>query len=291
MRRIAALAGLAGAVWALWLVLGPSAPPALAHPPLPEGPDAIGLCATCHGADAKPPTEAERGPLLPADHATYAPDSCATCHATVLAPSPLAPSYASCATCHAGKGQTADLLSGEKLVAAVDMPKYLASVHGAYSCTLCHEDQATVPHAPLTAEGKRAFTQEMAGLCEGCHKGPTASYAESFHGKAAELGVIRAAACTDCHTAHAVQAVARWSLADRAARCATCHTDATESFASGWLGHREPSPAWFPIVFYAEKGFVALTAVVLGLGIVHVELDVLRWGWDKARRRREEDEQ
>lgn len=290
VKRIAALAGLAAAVWALWLLFGPQAPSAVAHPPLPQGPDAIGQCATCHGPDAKPPTEAERGPLLPADHATYAPDSCATCHATVLAPSPLAPSYSSCATCHAGKGQTAALGNGETLVAAVDIPKYLASVHGTFSCTLCHEEQAKVPHDKLTAEGKRAFTQEMSERCTTCHKGPTASYEESFHGKAASLGVIRAATCTDCHTPHAVQAPARWTLVARAESCAICHPGATPEFAAGWMGHQEPSPAWFPAVFFAEKGFVALTSIVLALGIVHVELDVLRWGWDKVRRRKEDDE-
>lgn len=280
----------AGAALALWLIFSPTQR-TLAHPDVPIDPAGVARCDNCHGPNAQPQPAGEKpAPLLPSDHATYAADSCATCHVAIAGASPLAASYAECATCHSGAGKEATLANGEKLKAQVDMPKYLASVHGDFSCTECHESQAKIPHDPLTAEGKRAFTQEMSEKCQSCHERPTVSYEESFHGMAARLGVIRAATCTDCHTAHAVQAPAFWSLADRAAQCSTCHQGATESFASGWMGHKEPSTGWFPMVFFAEKGFVALTATVLGVGIVHVELDALRWIARKVRRTKEEDD-
>ncbi|MBI2325658.1 MAG: NapC/NirT family cytochrome c [Chloroflexi bacterium] len=288
MKRILAAFGLAIAAYVLWSVLG-AATPAVSHPPVPERPDGTYDCASCHGPGAAP-RPAEPAPLVPADHVgpKYGADNCLTCHVSVVKASPLAASYATCAACHADTDRTATLKSGEKLVVAVDIKRYLTSVHGDFACTTCHESQETIPHEPLTAEGRREFTREMAELCTTCHKGATASYEESFHGMAARLGVIRAATCTDCHTPHAVQAAANWSLADRAASCATCHSGATESLASGWLGHEEPSAGWFPLVFYAEKFFVGLTAITLGLGIVHVELDLLRWAWDRARRRKED---
>jgi hypothetical protein len=291
VRRVAllSLVSVAG-LFALWLLFGP-VQRSLAHPDVPFDPAGVARCDTCHGPNAAPRApDAEPVPLLPADHATYTQESCATCHVAIAATSPLAASYAECATCHAKTDTVATLPSGETLAVTVDIPKYLSSVHGDFACTECHESQETIPHQPLTAEGKRAFTQQMAELCADCHRGPAASYAESFHGMAERLGVIRAAACTDCHTPHAVQAVATWSLADRAASCGTCHLGATESFASGWMGHQEPSTGWFPAVFYAEKGFVALTALVLGVGIVHVEVDALRWITNKVRRKKDEDD-
>lgn len=287
VKRILALVGLAGAAWILASALGSTA--AVGHPPVPERPDGGYDCATCHAAGgAARPADA---PIAPADHtgAKYAPDTCTTCHTDVVKTSPLAASYASCATCHAGTDTVATLKSGEKLVVAVDVKGYLTSVHGDFACTQCHEDQEQVPHDPLTAEGRRQFTAEMAEVCTTCHKGPSEEYETSFHGMAARLGVITAATCTDCHTPHAVQAVSDWTLAERAEQCAKCHAGATESLASGWLGHKEPSTGWFPLVFYAEKFFVGLTAITLGLGLVHVELDLLGWLWDRVRGRKKEE--
>lgn len=290
VRRILILLGIVAGVLAVAALLGPSLT-GIAHPLVPQGADGTYQCSTCHGPGADP-SAAPAGvavPLPPADHAAYAPGSCVTCHATVVASDPKAASYAQCATCHAQLDRATKLANGDTLLTTIDVGRFTASVHGTFSCTECHPSQATIPHEALTAAGRRAFTQEMATVCQSCHKDATASYAESFHGMAARLGVARAASCTDCHTAHAVTAPAQWTLEDRAARCATCHTGATAQFASGWMGHKEPSLGWFPMVFFAEKGFVALTALTLGVGIVHVELDVLRWSWNKIRRTKDEE--
>ncbi len=264
----------AGILLAVWLLS--AAPTAQAHPPVPTGPDATASCTTCHGPGGTQP--------LPADHAGRGPESCTTCHAAIAGgQSPTAPSYAQCATCHAAPGAATSLATGEKLSTFVDVERYRTSVHGRLSCTVCHESQAQIPHKPLTAEGRRDFTFEMATICQKCHTDATKSYDDSFHGMAARLGVGKAATCQDCHTAHAVQAPATWSLADRATNCAACHEGADAQFASGWMGHTEPSIGWFTPVFFAEKGFVTLTAGALGFGIVHVELDFLRWIWNRAR--------
>ncbi len=290
VRRLLLLLGIVAGVLVAAAFLGPALRGA-AHPPVPQGADGAYQCSTCHGPGADP-SAVPAGlvvPAPPADHAAYTPDTCVSCHATVTASDPKAASYAQCATCHAQPDRTAKLANGDTLRTTIDITKFTGSVHGTFSCTECHESQATIPHEPLTAAGRRAFTQEMGNICQSCHAAATASYEESFHGMAARLGVARAASCTDCHTAHAVTAPAQWTLEDRAAQCAMCHTGATASFASGWMGHKEPSLGWFPMVFFAEKGFVALTALTLGVGIVHVELDMLRWGWNKVRGKKEEE--
>ncbi len=43
------------------------------------------------------------------------------------------------------------------------------------------------------------------------------------------------------------------------------------------MGHEEPSPSWFPIVYIAERFLFYLTTTVVAFGIIHVELDLLRW--------------
>lgn len=293
VRRLFLLLGIAAGMVLAAALLGPTLRGA-AHPLVPQGPDGASQCSTCHGPGADPSLvpAGVTAPAPPADHSAYTAETCVTCHATVVAESPAVASYARCATCHAKTDGRTTLQNGDTLSTFVDVPAYRASVHGNFSCTECHEKWAQVPHEPLTAAGRRAFTQEMSNeVCQSCHKEATRSYEESFHGTAARLGVARAANCTDCHTPHAVRAPAAWTLEDRATQCATCHTGATPSFASGWLGHKEPSLGWFPMVFFAEKGFIALTALTLGVGIVHVELDVLRWAWNKVRRAREEPEE
>lgn len=290
VRRILLVFGIGVAALLAATLLGPSLR-SVAHPLVPQGPDGTYRCSTCHGPGAVPSAipAGVTVPLPPADHASYKPDSCVSCHATVVAQDPTSPSYEKCATCHGQKSAATELPDGEPLAISVDVNPFRSSVHGSFSCTVCHPKQATVPHASLTAVDRREFTQEMGNVCQSCHAEATASYEDSFHGMAARLGVARAASCTDCHTAHAVKAPARWTLEERATQCATCHKGATASFASGWMGHTEPSLGWFPMVFFAEKGFVALTALTLGVGIVHVELDLLRWSWNTLRRKKEEE--
>jgi hypothetical protein len=96
------------------------------------------------------------------------------------------------------------------------------------------------------------------------------------------LGVQgKAPNCVDCHGAYGVQRVhaAEGALTEAkfANACAQCHAGATESFASGWMGHEEASPSWFPFVFVTERFLFFLTISVVAFGILHVELDLLRW--------------
>jgi hypothetical protein len=73
--------------------------------------------------------------------------------------------------------------------------------------------------------------------------------------------------------------------------CSKCHQGANENFAGGWIGHEEPSPSWFPIVFITERFLFYLTTSVVAFGILHVELDLLRWfvSGRKKKRGHEED--
>ncbi len=191
-----------------------------------------------------------------------------------------------CFICHSEPDFETTLASGETLPLYVDRDAFEASTHGNLECIACHSDQFTIPHWPLAVEDRRSFSLERVRPCEVCHEEATESYEDSIHGITVRLGLNRAAACADCHTNHEVQHPEEWSNEERAQRCQQCHKGADANFASGWLGHREPSPSWFPIAFYAERLLIILTAGALGFGIIHVELELMRWAIDRFWRKR-----
>jgi predicted CXXCH cytochrome family protein len=190
-----------------------------------------------------------------------------------------------CLSCHSNPDFAMMFPNGDVLPLYVDPEDFQASVHGTWglACVNCHAAQEQVPHPPNEFEDRRSFTVEFSEKCRLCHQEASKTYDESVHGVTALLGVPRAATCTDCHTAHYVKQPFEWTNAERATRCSQCHKGADANFASGWLGHREPSFKWFPLTFYTERFLIFLTASVLGFGIVHVELELLRWFLDRRR--------
>ena len=191
----------------------------------------------------------------------------------------------SCLSCHANPDLAMMFPNRDILPLYVNAEDFQASVHGGWglTCTICHAAQEQWPHPPNQFQDRRSFTVEFSEKCRLCHEEAGKTYDSSVHGVTALLGVPRAATCTDCHTAHYVKRPPNWPSAERAVRCSQCHQGADANFASGWLGHREPSFKWFPLVFYTERFLIFLTASVLGFGIVHVELEVFRWFLDRRR--------
>jgi hypothetical protein len=184
-----------------------------------------------------------------------------------------------CLTCHSNPDFAMMFPNGDVLPLYVNPEDFQASVHGKWglTCAICHAAQEEIPHPPNEFEDRRSFTVEFSEKCRLCHQEASETYDDSVHGVTALLGVPRAATCTDCHTAHYVKRPFEWPNEERAVRCSLCHQGADANFASGWLGHREPSFKWFPLTFYTERFLFFLTASVLGFGIIHVELELLRW--------------
>jgi len=99
----------------------------------------------------------------------------------------------------------------------VDRDRYAASVHRDLSCTDCHADVRTLPHAARLAPVD----------CGGCHGEAAAQVARSRHAPGAARDPLVAPRCADCHGAHAV---ARSTLSaspvyfrNVAATCVRCH--------------------------------------------------------------------
>jgi len=131
------------------------------------------------------------------------------------------PDNDTCLACH---GDPALVRSNGKSV-AVDEKVFAASIHGSmsFACVDCHADLKTLtelPHAPALAPVD----------CGGCHGDAVEAYNKSIHAFARrQIAGSVAAACADCHTAHAIRSAKDPESTTYAlnlpATCSRCHGD------------------------------------------------------------------
>ena len=113
----------------------------------------------------------------------------------------------------------------------------------------------------------------MSDGCGNCHEKVTASFKDSFHGKATSLENKKAAACADCHTPHANLPASdkRSSIhPDNLAKtCGACHANVNASFLS-FDPHANPSdPTRNPYVYWIWLGMTSLLIGVFGFFGLH----------------------
>ena len=175
--------------------------------------------------------------------------------------------------------------------------QYQASVHGkarakgvkdAPVCTDCHGEH--------TISGARdANSMVSAGnvskTCASCHakvfimekygvkSEQVATYKESFHGIANEFGVLKAANCASCHTAHDIlpESDPRSSVNPKniPKTCGSCHPGANANFAKGRI-HLNAKDKSAGIVYWISLGFKVLTLSTLAGLFGHILLDLYR---------------
>ena len=181
-----------------------------------------------------------------------------------------------CLICHGQDGLTSRGEDGqERSIDAVDATTFAASAHGEVACAKCHRGQTLLPHPNWQAAGAADLADAVA--CQECHEDAAEAYMRSVHGTMVELGDARAPECADCHgDPHTVRPAEEWTDSQRARACAECHSGATPGFTKA-LRHGEPSPNSLAASYFAGRFLIILTAAVLAFGIIHVELQVLRW--------------
>jgi len=165
--------------------------------------EAAPSCASCHGKhDVRPKSD----PVSTTHHAKV-PETCGGCHSGILREWQ---DSAHGALWKSGNG------GGKANEAPV--------------CSTCHE-----PHAVKQPQGA-AMKHQIADGCGNCHAKVSASFKDSFHGKATTLNNVKAAACASCHTPHNNLPASdpRSSIhPDKlAATCGTCHKNVNASFLS-----------------------------------------------------------
>jgi hypothetical protein len=178
-----------------------------------------------------------------------------------------------CLKCHGQPGLTVPDGGQQRAIAPVDVSAFTASAHGGQMCVSCHTDQSALPHPALVSGGPA----KIAADCATCHREAYEGYLESPHGTMAELKDSRGPTCASCHgNIHAVKPVAQWTSQQRAQVCAGCHPGAGTGFL-GALSHKAPTPGFRPTAYFAGRFLTVLAASSLAFGIIHVELDLLRW--------------
>jgi cytochrome b subunit of formate dehydrogenase len=191
-------------------------------------------CSSCHGKhDIREKAEAKSKTA----HG-HIPDTCGSCHKAILA-------------------EWQDSAHGTALAGDKKGPV----------CSTCHESHAV--KRPDTADARHA----MSDGCGDCHKEVTASFKDSFHGKATSLNNRKAAACADCHTAHANLPASdkRSSIhPDNLAKtCGNCHQAVNASFLT-FDPHANPSdPKRNVYVHWIWLGMTGLLLGVFGFFTLH----------------------
>lgn len=121
--------------------------------------------------------------------------------------------------------------------------RYHDSIHGqaleksglnvAPNCGTCHGSHAIRAH---TDPQSRVFRANESGTCGGCHEGVRAHYDASVHGTQVKAGNLKAAVCSDCHSAHGIQTNApAWRL-EVIRECGTCHRESLRTYRDGFHG-------------------------------------------------------
>lgn len=231
-----------------------------------EGNQNAPLCADCHNPHTQPRIIGQESGLLTIAARKDVPSTCATCHTEIF--------DAYKASAHGNA-----LADGN-----TDVP----------TCTDCHGVHNIGD--PTTT----AFHNNTPALCADCHDNEEImskyglstevleTYVSDFHGTTTTLfeqqfpgQQVNTAVCSDCHGVHDIGRVKDTETGiamqeNLLAKCQRCHPDATANFSAAWMGHYQPSPEHYPIVYYVNLFYKFFIPAVLGGMIFFVLTDIYR---------------
>ena len=200
-------------------------------------------CVDCHGSHSFKPSDDPDSPVFK----SHIAETCGKCHAQIAA-------------------------------------EYTESVHGSMlakgilespTCTNCHgEHDIQPPEDPHS----KVFASNIPKTCNDCHSSETivgkfglkadrvATFRESFHGVAVELGETRAANCASCHGVHNIYPhTDSRSLVHKdniQATCGACHEDLPEDFAQGTF-HASATDKSSGGQFYVRKFYIWFISILI----------------------------
>ena len=141
--------------------------------------------------------------------------------AAAAQPSPDNPD-AKCLKCHSKKLKK-KLEDGATMFLQVSGPEFEESVHRVIGCTGCHRDVPKGKHPsrePISSS--RDYSLKHNETCRQCHAAKYTSYSGSVHASMVAAGDAEAPVCSDCHSAHSIQARAVYEPVS-GEPCASCH--------------------------------------------------------------------
>ena len=132
-----------------------------------------------------------------------------------------------CLGCHGNEGFTMPGADGKVRQLHVPGEKFEKSVHGAFQCTMCHQDITAVPHSD----------KHQKVDCGTCHADQKKAYLTSVHAQEQAKGNTREATCVSCHTNHENLSpktdAAKLAIVQR---CGTCHKENLQSYGDTYHG-------------------------------------------------------
>lgn len=182
------------------------------------------VCIDCHTSHRELPSKDPRSSVNPANLAL----TCAKCHKGIY----------------------------DKFSKSIHSPEITKTDKKLPTCSNCHSSHA------ITRIDQDNFKQQVGEQCGSCHKDVAETYFQTYHGKAYQLGYLKAAKCSDCHGAHDIlkpsdpnSHLSRFNVVET---CKKCHPGSNRQF-TGYLTHATHHNKYkYPILFYTFWGMTLL---------------------------------
>jgi len=223
---------------------------------LAEGNPKAPVCQDCHGDHFILPGSDSRSQV---SHRNI-PQTCGECHLEIYA-------------------QYQESVHGQALAKGVKDAPVCTDCHGEHNILKPQDKTSTVNPGTIVNTCSRCHAKVVIMEKYGVKAEQVATYRESFHGIANEFGMLKAANCASCHTAHQIfpEQDPRSSVNSRNIpyTCGKCHPGANANFAKGRI-HLNPKDKSAGIVYWIALGFKILTlSTLIGL-LIHILLDLYR---------------
>ena len=223
---------------------------------LAEGNPKAPVCQDCHGDHFILPGPDPRSQV---NHKNI-PQTCGGCHLEIYA-------------------QYQESVHGQALIRGVKDAPVCTDCHGEHNILKPQEETSTVNPGTVVNTCSKCHSKVVIMEKYGVKAEQVATYRESFHGIANEFGMLKAANCASCHTAHQI-----YPEQDRRSSvnsmnipltCGKCHPGANANFAKGRI-HLNPKDKSAGIVYWVALGFKVLTLSTLAGLLIHIALDLYR---------------
>ncbi len=143
-----------------------------------------------------------------------------------------------CLRCHS-RDKVKTLEDGQSLSLQIHAEEYGDSAHADVACVSCHEAIGNRKHPSastnITISNQRDYSLEMNQSCRNCHDKKFTQYEGSIHAAMIAQGSTRAPICTDCHSAHAIQSMAKFE-AETGLPCRKCHENIYNAYSESVHG-------------------------------------------------------
>ena len=145
-----------------------------------------------------------------------------------------------CLVCHGKIGFGKDLGNGHVLPLYVDLSEIRGTIHKEQSCTDCHVEVTSIPHAEDLPPVNCEYCHYKDNLKGAPNVGQFKTYEDSVHGKLVEENDERAPQCRSCHGTHSIRAhtdpKSTIYKLNVPTVCANCHAEIYEKYVKGAHG-------------------------------------------------------